>query len=356
MDRKKVLVFLILQVSISSLVLLVPVYGLTNDNESVVFFNMMYQPTPVLQDDEVTVTCTVTGVFSIDFTDDFERTEIGPNWTGMVGNWTIENGYLKQSEVNNSRKIFAGNSSWSEYILKLKVKKIGTVDNTIDIFFRKGNNDNLTDLYTFSLRGDAPEISMFKGSGDPFQDSEWYSLEKVLYQPLADIWHNVKIQVDNDIIRTQIWPEDVNEPFGWVFNTTDSDYDTGKIGFSCSNQAAFDDIEVYLPSVTGIKEVNLWYSVNNGTSNKLVMDNTDNENYQAIIPKQTEGTTVSIYIEAVDDLENIFNSETTSYVVQVPPLLEIPWSQIIFITSAIGIIIIVWFAFRKGYLAIEIIE
>ncbi len=173
---------------------------------------------------------------------------------------------------------------------------------------------------------------------------------------MADIWHNVKIQVDNDTIRTQIWPEDVNEPFGWVFEISDSDYDTGKIGFSCSNQAAFDDIEVYLPSVTGIKEVNLWYSVNNGTSNKLVMDNTDNENYQAIIPKQTEGTTVSIYIEAVDDLENIFNSETTSYVVQVLPLPEIPWSQIIFITSAIGIIIIVWFAFRKGYLAIEIIE
>ena len=138
MDRKKVLVFLILQASISSSVLLMPVYGLTNDNEPVVFFNMMYQPTPVLQDDEVTVTCTVTGVFSIDFTDDFERTEIGPNWTGMIGNWTIENGYLRQSEVNDSLKIFAGNSLWSEYILKLKVKKIGTVDNTIGIFFRKG--------------------------------------------------------------------------------------------------------------------------------------------------------------------------------------------------------------------------
>lgn len=356
MDRKKVLVFLILQASISSLVLLVPVYGLTNDNESVVFFNMMYQPTPVLQDDEVTVTCTVTGVFSIDFTDDFERTEIGPNWTGMVGNWTIENGYLKQSEVNNSRKIFAGNSSWSEYILKLKVKKIGTVDNTIDIFFRKGNNDNLTDLYTFSLRGDAPEISMFKGSGDPFQNSEWYSLGQVLYQPLADIWHNVKIQVDNDTIRTQIWPEDVNEPFGWVFEISDSDYDTGKIGFSCSNQAAFDDIEVYVPSVMGIKEVNLWYSVNNGALNKISMASDDAENYKAIIPKQVAETSVSIYVEAVDDLGNIFNSQSISYVVQAPPPPEIPWRTIGIAVSAVSIIAAVWFAFRKGYLAIEIIE
>ncbi|RLI48295.1 hypothetical protein DRO61_06655, partial [Candidatus Bathyarchaeota archaeon] len=248
------------------------------------------------------------------------------------------------------------NSTWSEYLLKLKVKKIGTVENTIDIFFRKGENDTLSDLYTFSLRGDTPEISIFKGSGDPFQYSEWPSLGKVQYQPSADIWYNVKIQVYNDTIKTKIWREDANEPGNWVFELSDSDYEAGKIGLSCNNQAAFDDIEVYLPIMTNITEVNLWYSVNNGTSNKLVMENTDNENYQTIIPTQTEGTTVSMYIEAVDNLENKFNSETTSYIVQVTPPPEIPWSQIILITSAIVIIVVVWFAFRKGYLAIEIIE
>jgi len=356
MNRKKALVFFILLTSLSSSVLLVPVYGLTNDNEPVAFFNLTYKPTPIKSDDEVTVMCTVLGVFIIGFTDDFERAEIGLNWTGMIGNWTIENGYLRQSEVNSSRKIFAGNSTWSDYILKLKVKKIGTVENTIDIFFRKGKNDTLSDLYTFSLRGDTPEICIFKGSGDPFQYSEWPSLGKVQYQPSADIWYNVKIQVYNDTIKTQIWPEDANEPGDWVFELSDSDYEAGKIGLSCSNQAAFDDIEVYLPSMMSISELNLWYSVNNGTSNKLVMENTDNENYQAIIPTQTEGTTVSMYVEAVDNLENRFNSETISYVVQVPPPLEIPWSQIILITSAIVIIVVVWFAFRKGYLAIEIIE
>jgi hypothetical protein len=175
------------------------------------------------------------------------------------------------------------------------------VNNTIDIFFRKGNNDTLTDLYTFSLRGITPEISIFKGSGDPFQYSEWYSLGNVQYQPEADIWHTVKIRVYNDTIKAQIWPDDVDEPDGWIFELSDNDYKAGKIGFSCSNQAAFDDIEVYIFSMMRIMEVNLWYSVNNGTSNKLVMENTGDENYQAILPTQTEGSTVSMYVEAVDN-------------------------------------------------------
>ena len=86
------------------------------------------------------------------------------------------------------------------------------------------------------------------------------------------------------------------------------------------------------------------------------MNHTGDGNYQATIPKQAAETSVSIYIETVDKLENKFNSETISYIVQAPPPPQIPWSQIIFTTSAIAIIIIVWFAFRKGYLAIEIIE
>jgi len=165
------------------------------------------------------------------------------------------------------------------------------------------------------------------------------------------------IQVYNDTIKSKIWAEGNSEPTGWLFELSDGDYEAGKIGLLCGNQAAFDDIEVYTyKSNVLVEEVILWYSVNNGTLNKLVMENTDNENYQAIIPTQTEETTVSMYIEAVDNLDNRFNSETISYVVQVPPPLEIPWTQIIIITSAIGVIVVVWFAFRKGYLAIEIIE
>jgi len=82
----------------------------------------------------------------------------------------------------------------------------------------------------------------------------------------------------------------------------------------------------------------------------------DNGNYQAIIPKQAAKKSVSIYVEAVDNLGDRFNSQSISYVVQVTPPSEIPWRTIGIAVSAVSIIAVVWFAFRKGYLVIEIIK
>jgi len=226
----------------------------------------------------------------------------------------------------------------------------------LHIIFRKGNDDTLSDLYLLSLRGDEPKVGIFKGSGDPFNKSAWYELVKVQFNHMQDVWYNVKILVYNDILKTKIWAEGENEPTEWLIEHSDGDYKTGKIGLSCSNQAYFDDIEVYTLNMTGIKEVNLCYSVNNSALNKLAMEHIDNGNYQAPIPKQTGGTAVSFYVEAVDYLGNSVESESVSYVVQVPPPLEIPWTTIGITASAAFIIMGVWFAFRKGYLAIEIIE
>ena len=356
MNWKKALLIIILITSLTSSVLLVPVYGITDDTEPVIFFNLTYEPTLATTLDEVNVMCSVEGVYINVFTDDFERAEIGLNWTGMIGTWTIEKGHLIQSEVEDFQIIFTGNSTWSNYILKLKVKKVGTVENTLNIIFRKGKNDALSDLYLFSLRGNEPKVGIYKGSGDPYSSSEWPVLAKTGFQHSADIWYNVLIQVHNDRIKSKIWAEGNSEPIAWLFELSDGDYELGKIGLLCGNQAAFDDIEVYTHTMTGIKEVNLWYSVNNGTLKEISMAPDDDGDYNAIIPKQAAETSVSIYVEAVDDSGNIFNSQSISYVVQFPPPIEIPWSTIGIAVSAVSIIVAVWFAFRKGYLAIEIIE
>ena len=354
MTRRRILLVFILLTSLAGSALIIPVFG-TTDDVKIGILNLRYDPAPVLPDDELSVTCEVVGVFINSFTDNFERSEIGSDWTGMIGNWTIENGNLKQSEVDNLRLIFAGDSTWSNYILKLKVKKVGTVENNLNIIFRKGYDETLSDLYLFSLRGDEPKVGIYKGSGDPYQSSEWPELAKVGFQHSADVWYNVLIQVYNDRIKSKIWAEGNSEPTGWLLELSDGDYEAGKIGLLCDNQAAFDDIEVYTYS-TGIKEVNLLYSINNGTLNQLSMNHTGDGQYSATIPKQARETTVSMYIEAVDNLENKITSNVLVYVVQTLPPLPIPWTQILLVISAIVIIIVVWFAFRKGYLAIEIVE
>ena len=153
MQRKReVLIFSLLTLLIIS-VLPILLSG-TLDTETQVIFDLTYTPTQVIPTDDVIVTCAVVGVFNTTFTDDFERAEIGPNWIDTFGEWTIENGNLRQNEVENLRLIFAGNSSWSNYRFQLKVKKVGTVENNLNIIFRKGFYNNLTDLYIFSLRKD----------------------------------------------------------------------------------------------------------------------------------------------------------------------------------------------------------
>ncbi len=356
MIGKKVLLFFILQATLIISVLPILAYG-RSDDETQVIFDLTFEPTLVIPSDEVTVICEVVGVFSSSFVDDFERVEVGSDWIGMIGNWTIENGYLIQSEVDNFRLIFAGDSTWTNYRFKLKVKKVGTVENTLNIIFRKGYDETLSDLYLFSLRGDETKVGIYKGSGDPFQSSEWPELAKVSFQHSADIWYNILIQVYNDSIKSKIWAEGNSEPTNWLIELSDGEYEAGKIGLLCGNQAAFDDIEVYTyTSNVLIEEMSLWYKINNGTLNQLNMNSAGDEQYSATIPKQIGEANVSFYVETVDNLGNRANSETITYTVQTPPPREIPWFTIIFSTSAIIIIIAVWFAFRKGYLAIEITE
>ena len=329
----------------------------TLDNGPQVIFDLTYTPTQIIPEDEVIVTCTVVGVFSTIFTDDFERIEIGDDWIDTFGEWTIENGNLRQNEVENLRLIFTGNSSWSNYRFQLKVKKVGTVENNLDIIFRKGFYNNLTDLYIFSLRNDGSTVAVYKGYGGADWYSGWNKLSQNTFQHSADVWYNVLIQVLDNTFKIKIWDEGEYEPANWLLETSDTTYETGKIGLSCGNQAAFDDVVVstYMSNLL-IDEVILWYNVNNGSLNQVRMNPINDGQYSATIPQQTGESDVRFYVEIVDNLGNKVNSETRTYTVQALPPPQIPWFTIILSISAIGIIIVVWFAFRKGYLAIEIVE
>jgi hypothetical protein len=326
-------------------------------NGTQVIFDITYKPTTVIPDDEVTVTCAIEGVFVLSFIDDFERIEIGNDWTSPFGEWSIENGTLIQSEVNNLRLSFAGNITWSNYRVKLKVKKVGTVENNLDIIFRKGLDTNLTDLYILSLRNDGETVAVYRGDGGADWNAGWVQLDQRNFQHTADTWYNVLIQTYNDTIKMKIWNREENEPAYWFFELSDGTYEMGKIGLSCGNQAAFDDIEVYTyQSNFLIQEISLWYNVNNGTFTQMSMNPIGNGQYNVTIPKQTGETQVSFYIEIADDVGNRVNSEILTYVVQTLPPPQLPWFTIFLSSSAIVIIIVVWFAFRKGYLAIEIVE
>lgn len=101
-----------------------------------------------------------------------------------------------------------------------------------------------------------------------------------------------------------------------------------------------DDMIIITIAVTddksGVKEVNLHYSTDGGTSwNKVSMSLAEGSTYMAIVPRQTEGTSVQYYIESFDNSLNKATSNTNSYTVEAPSITPLIGAE------TIGVIIIV---------------
>lgn len=100
-------------------------------------------------------------------------------------------------------------------------------------------------------------------------------------------------------------------------------------------------------SITGVKEVYLHYSTDNGTYwNKIPMISSENL-YQATIPKQAEGTIIQYYFEAFDNVDNRVQSDIYSLTVRtiIPPHYYLFHPLVIFGGLAIVLTII---AIRVG--------
>ncbi len=90
-----------------------------------------------------------------------------------------------------------------------------------------------------------------------------------------------------------------------------------------SNPTPDDDVTVtasVTDDLTGVKNASLYYSITEGDDwTKLLMSAAGDSKYEAVIPKQANGTVVEYYIEAVDKGLNPETSDTKSYTVTTTP-------------------------------------
>lgn len=100
-------------------------------------------------------------------------------------------------------------------------------------------------------------------------------------------------------------------------------------------------VTVQVTDESDVNEVYLHYSVDDNVSwNKVLMASIGNSIYEAIIPKQSEGTTVQYYVEAVDNALNKAETGINSYTVTAAPPV---WAMIVagFILFGISIAAII---------------
>jgi alpha-L-arabinofuranosidase len=66
------------------------------------------------------------------YASDFESNAKG--WVPVSGNWKLEDGALRQSGEGSNRQAIFGDSTWSDYTITLKARKLGGVEGFIVLF------------------------------------------------------------------------------------------------------------------------------------------------------------------------------------------------------------------------------
>jgi len=113
------------------------------------------------------------------------------------GEWTVQNGILKQSVIAPNITAFVGDKNWSDYTITLKARKLSG-ENGFQIYFHNRNNNERTrwDLGGYSNTVHMMDISITSGSiPATIESGRWYEIK-------IDIQGNtVKGYLDGQLIQ-----------------------------------------------------------------------------------------------------------------------------------------------------------
>lgn len=302
-----------------------------------------HQPVFPTPDDDVTVTCTAvdllaTSTYSFD-------TEIGPDWGVVGGDWIIEDGELSQTSIDVSPEQagvqkLVSTFPYINFVLETKVRVISASGPPhVGLVFRFVDANN---FYEFMLRGgEHNDVYIQKKAQGTFT-----TISSVAHFNLpVDEWVNLKVIVNGDRFLGY-----VNDKL--MVEATDKAFSSGSLGLSSPfTNNHFDDVAISVLDGSGVKEVNLYYKIEEEAFSKTTMEQVTESTYLARIPRQKDGTTVSWYVEALDNKGNAARSETSAYDVAAP---KFPWLMVGTIVALISIVFVVGYALRKGLIQIKI--
>jgi alpha-L-arabinofuranosidase len=112
------------------------------------------------------------------FKPDFSKVDAKWRTTGM-GNWSVQDGVLKQSAITSGVTVFMGDTSWFDYTISLKARKIAG-ENGFQIYFRNRNNSERIrwDLGGFTNSVHMMEIGVTSQSiKADIEPERWYDIK-----------------------------------------------------------------------------------------------------------------------------------------------------------------------------------
>lgn len=156
-------------------------------------------------------------------------------WTFSDGTWSVVNGQLTQNGSITQTYAFAGNTSWTNYILESRLKaNSSNADTYVGVNFRV-QSDNRS--YWVGIHNDN-SIEMWRLDAYP---GSWTQLADWSGYNFDFSWHTIKVRAIGSNFDVY-WDEN------YVNTTTDGTYPSGKIGlhtsYSTNVDARFDDVKV----------------------------------------------------------------------------------------------------------------
>lgn len=167
------------------------------------------------------------------FEDDFSN-GLG-NWNKAEGSWAAENGYLLGTSDKSPSVISAGNTSWSDYIITVRVRN--EAGSTFVLLIRWLDSQN---YYRIVLAGDHLEFWLKRSGSDALlyrEDSWGYPLN-------MKAWHELKIKIYGATPTIVAYSDGV--PRMTIKDLSGKSISSGMIGLAvdAGGSSAFDDVIV----------------------------------------------------------------------------------------------------------------
>ena len=110
-----------------------------------------------------------------------------PEWSGAGHRWTVCDGAYQQTDPGAPASVFAGDTSWSDYTLSLKARKLGGAEG-FWIFVRQNGPENYI-VWNLGGRGNQSHVLLFHlGQQDQFVSQVPGTID-------TGRWYDVKIQL-----------------------------------------------------------------------------------------------------------------------------------------------------------------
>lgn len=124
------------------------------------------------------------------FKPDFAK--LGKDWrqTGK-GEWSVKDGVLKQSAIEQGVGIFMGDSTWKDYTITLKARRI-LGENGFQIFFHNRNNDERNRFEVGGWNNSVTHLEM------------GMSIAEMKGEAKAEQWYDVKIEIKGGTVKAYL--------------------------------------------------------------------------------------------------------------------------------------------------------